>query len=227
MLRWHHYQAHQRALQAWAADPRRDAFMPSSGKISYIPENFDADVDVRAKLWLEPFMLHPDWDVPAHPPTWLVECVDGPVAGAMHTIPWPDDENLPPSVMLKTDPAGGPQLTYYLRDTDLINGIARYTSMQAIKNARIYEVTVRPEAMNLHPGSWPPGRIPSITCPQCGRTSHHIDDVQNGYCANCHQFHDAPMTWEAVPPIFRNPGTGTVSMYADTDAFDVERGEQR
>lgn len=25
----------------------------------------------------------------------------------------------------------------------------------------------------------------SITCPQCGKTSHNRNDVQTGYCANC------------------------------------------
>ena len=26
---------------------------------------------------------------------------------------------------------------------------------------------------------------PSITCPQCGMTSYHPDDIAEGYCANC------------------------------------------
>lgn len=29
----------------------------------------------------------------------------------------------------------------------------------------------------------------SITCPQCGRTSHHPDDVRERYCGHCHQWH--------------------------------------
>ena len=27
--------------------------------------------------------------------------------------------------------------------------------------------------------------IPSITCPECGRTSRHPDDVREGYCGDC------------------------------------------
>lgn len=144
-LQWHHHQAHQRALQAWAEDPRRMAWMPCQGVISYLPDLYDPGVDVRARLHLKPFMLHPDWDVPAHPPTWLVEFVDGPVGGSMRTIPWPDDERLPPPTQVAADPAGGPNLTYQLRDTDLINGIARYASLHVVSVARIYEVTVRDE----------------------------------------------------------------------------------
>lgn len=31
-----------------------------------------------------------------------------------------------------------------------------------------------------------------ITCPQCGRTSHHPEDVREGYCANCHWWTSHP-----------------------------------
>lgn len=27
-----------------------------------------------------------------------------------------------------------------------------------------------------------------FTCPRCGRTSHHPDDVRHGYCGACHAF---------------------------------------
>jgi protein-arginine kinase activator protein McsA len=30
----------------------------------------------------------------------------------------------------------------------------------------------------------------SITCPQCGMTSHNPNDVRARYCGNCHQYHD-------------------------------------
>ena len=30
----------------------------------------------------------------------------------------------------------------------------------------------------------------SITCPKCGMTSHHPEDIKQNYCRNCHQFHD-------------------------------------
>lgn len=29
---------------------------------------------------------------------------------------------------------------------------------------------------------------PSITCPRCGRTSHHRVDVAEGYCGACHDW---------------------------------------
>lgn len=28
----------------------------------------------------------------------------------------------------------------------------------------------------------------SITCPECGMTSYHPEDVRQGYCGNCHEF---------------------------------------
>ena len=31
---------------------------------------------------------------------------------------------------------------------------------------------------------------PSITCPQCHRTSYHPQDIQRAYCGWCHQWHD-------------------------------------
>lgn len=30
----------------------------------------------------------------------------------------------------------------------------------------------------------------SITCPQCGWTSHHPADVKWRFCGRCHQYHD-------------------------------------
>lgn len=29
---------------------------------------------------------------------------------------------------------------------------------------------------------------PSITCPRCGFTSYHPDDIANGYCGHCHDW---------------------------------------
>lgn len=29
---------------------------------------------------------------------------------------------------------------------------------------------------------------PSITCPQCQRTSYHPKDIEEGYCGNCHDW---------------------------------------
>jgi len=32
---------------------------------------------------------------------------------------------------------------------------------------------------------------PSFTCPDCGRTSYHPEDVKNRYCGACHMFFDS------------------------------------
>lgn len=29
---------------------------------------------------------------------------------------------------------------------------------------------------------------PSFTCPRCGRTSYHPDDIAEGYCGACHDW---------------------------------------
>lgn len=29
---------------------------------------------------------------------------------------------------------------------------------------------------------------PSITCPVCGMTSYNPNDIEHGYCGNCHAF---------------------------------------
>jgi hypothetical protein len=33
---------------------------------------------------------------------------------------------------------------------------------------------------------------PSITCPACGMTSRHPDDIREGYCGNCHDWTGEP-----------------------------------
>jgi hypothetical protein len=38
---------------------------------------------------------------------------------------------------------------------------------------------------------------PSITCPRCGATSHHPDDVDQGYCGRCH--------WWTSDPVLGSP----------------------
>lgn len=32
----------------------------------------------------------------------------------------------------------------------------------------------------------PAGQLPSITCPECGWTSRHREDIREGYCGHCH-----------------------------------------
>jgi ribosomal protein L37E len=36
------------------------------------------------------------------------------------------------------------------------------------------------------------GRKLAITCPRCGKTSHHPTDVAEGYCGNCHAYTSPP-----------------------------------
>lgn len=141
VVTWHTAQAGARAMQAWAEDPRREAWVPAAGAgVALAPDvEFDFKLlgteendHVRIRVHLKPFMLFPDWDVPAHPPTWLVELIDGPVAGAMHTIPRPPGTEFPPAGKEMCDPAGGAPLPYYLCEVDAINGIARYTTSRAM-----------------------------------------------------------------------------------------------
>lgn len=39
------------------------------------------------------------------------------------------------------------------------------------------------------------GGGPSRTCPRCGMTTYHPDDVQEGYCGACH---DWTTTWDEL-----------------------------
>jgi hypothetical protein len=34
-------------------------------------------------------------------------------------------------------------------------------------------------------------KVKSITCLKCNRTSYNINDIENKYCGNCHEFHQA------------------------------------
>jgi hypothetical protein len=33
---------------------------------------------------------------------------------------------------------------------------------------------------------------PGFSCPKCGRTSHHPDDIREGYCGACHDWTGTP-----------------------------------
>jgi ribosomal protein L37E len=33
-----------------------------------------------------------------------------------------------------------------------------------------------------------PEEQPHFTCPDCGFTSYHPEDIKHRYCANCHEF---------------------------------------
>lgn len=40
---------------------------------------------------------------------------------------------------------------------------------------------------------------PSITCPICGMTSYHPEDIRNSYCGNCHWWTSDPDLVEFMP----------------------------
>lgn len=48
---------------------------------------------------------------------------------------------------------------------------------------------------------------PSITCPQCKRTSYHPEDIRQRYCGACHAFHDE------LPPMAPNRGIAAYPMF--------------
>lgn len=49
----------------------------------------------------------------------------------------------------------------------------------------------------------------AITCNRCDRTSHHPEDVRQGWCANCHEFtHGTVQVWNWDDPWM--PGTHPV-----------------
>lgn len=130
-LLWATRQAQARALQKWAEDDRRAAQVPGEVVISYVHEAVQVSSplsdDFRVCAHVLPYLLHPDWDVPAHPSTWLVELVDGPLASGMQTIPWSPEDTQPPAMIELPDPAGGEWLLYRLRDGfDAVNGVAQY-----------------------------------------------------------------------------------------------------
>jgi hypothetical protein len=130
-LLWATRQAQARALQKWADDDRRAAQVPGEVVISYVHEAVQVSSplsdDFRVCAHVLPYLLYPDWDVPAHPSTWLVELVDGPLASGMQTIPWSPEDTRPPAMIELPDPAGGEWLLYRLRDGfDAVNGVAQY-----------------------------------------------------------------------------------------------------
>ena len=41
---------------------------------------------------------------------------------------------------------------------------------------------------NEPPPAPPDERYPHITCLRCGRTSYNSNDIEEGYCGNCHVY---------------------------------------
>lgn len=56
---------------------------------------------------------------------------------------------------------------------------------------------------------------PSITCPKCGRTSHHPDDMAEGYCGACHEYTRGLVT----RPCARCDGCGQVANSDDQEPW--------
>lgn len=57
----------------------------------------------------------------------------------------------------------------------------------------------------------------SITCPVCGRTSWHPEDVARGYCGACHR-----VTYGTVTrPCARSDGCGQVANSDDQEPWTV------
>ena len=59
---------------------------------------------------------------------------------------------------------------------------------------------------------------PGFTCPRCGMTSHHPDDVREGYCGNCHDW-----TGDFYRHVMLAPGRNLATTLADGSAVNVER----
>jgi hypothetical protein len=47
----------------------------------------------------------------------------------------------------------------------------------------------------------PPVAEPSITCPLCGATSYHPQDIGEGYCGRCHDWTSPPGARADDPPL--------------------------
>lgn len=51
------------------------------------------------------------------------------------------------------------------------------------------EIMMPPQPpLEVHIALVPAPDAPSITCPQCGRTSYHPEDIKQGYCGACHDW---------------------------------------
>lgn len=62
------------------------------------------------------------------------------------------------------------------------------------------------------------GSATAFTCPRCGRTSHHPQDVEHGYCGACHDFTAVPGLAAVLAELVHRAG-GVV--YADWVADQV------
>lgn len=52
-------------------------------------------------------------------------------------------------------------------------------------------------------------RPPGFTCPRCGKTSYHPEDLRHGYCGACHAFTGVAESFHSVlATAFETDGTG-------------------
>jgi hypothetical protein len=68
---------------------------------------------------------------------------------------------------------------------------------------------------------WLAENRPSITCPDCGRTSHNPNDVREGYCGACHAW-----TSTVVPDDEYVRMTGTGYLLSDKALADIMEANQ-
>jgi hypothetical protein len=61
----------------------------------------------------------------------------------------------------------------------------------------------------------------SITCPRCGLTSWHPDDVKHRYCGNCNMFHEDMKIAETLESMGAKIGTLPPAMAADHKSMTV------
>lgn len=55
---------------------------------------------------------------------------------------------------------------------------------------------------------------PSITCPNCGRTSYHPEDIKQKYCGACHAFHDEMKIGDTLTALMVKDKDGTRTIFA-------------
>jgi len=58
------------------------------------------------------------------------------------------------------------------------------------------------------------GTPPAFTCPRCGATSSHPQDLEHRYCARCHVFTGDPVTDLSALPWRQGRGDGDRAVYA-------------
>ncbi|MFJ9719968.1 hypothetical protein ACIRPQ_29250 [Streptomyces sp. NPDC101213] len=52
-----------------------------------------------------------------------------------------------------------------------------------------------------------------VTCPECGRVSHHPQDIAEDYCGRCHVFNGGPEGWMHVASRRRLGEAGPLRQY--------------